>query len=168
MTAIKHVYEVRPALRLPQKCPQMNPSSSFIGGKRLQPPGEAWRLSQRSLVDESSPWLGSIPRRRQRREPRVRHVVANLPSARHSLLWRANRGLGFQEFCTLRSCPSAYHRTARGRSRGATRLPCKINSSHIAIAVMNHRLRVVVRQFFHSREGRQADEVELFRFLNAE
>jgi hypothetical protein len=30
------------------------PSSSFIGGKRVEPRGEAWRLSQRSLVDESS------------------------------------------------------------------------------------------------------------------
>jgi len=34
---------------------EMSPSSSFIGGKPLQPRGEAWRLSQRSLVDESSP-----------------------------------------------------------------------------------------------------------------
>jgi hypothetical protein len=41
-------------LGLPQKCPQMSPSSSFIGGKRVEPRGEAWRLSQRSLVDESS------------------------------------------------------------------------------------------------------------------
>jgi hypothetical protein len=43
------------AQELPQNVPQMSPSSSFIDGKRLQPRGEAWRLPQRSLVDESSP-----------------------------------------------------------------------------------------------------------------
>jgi hypothetical protein len=42
------------AQELPQKCPQMSSSSSFIDEKPLQPRGEAWRLSQRSLVDESS------------------------------------------------------------------------------------------------------------------
>jgi hypothetical protein len=55
MTSSKHVYEIRPRKELPQKCPQMSPSSSFIDGKPLQARGEAWRLSQRSLVDESSP-----------------------------------------------------------------------------------------------------------------
>jgi hypothetical protein len=39
------------AAEMSPKCP----SSSFIGGKRLQPRGEVWRLSQRLLVDESSP-----------------------------------------------------------------------------------------------------------------
>ena len=42
-------------LRLPPNHAMQPTASSFIGGKRLQPRGEAWRLSQRSLVDESSP-----------------------------------------------------------------------------------------------------------------
>jgi hypothetical protein len=49
-----HLLGSTPAQGLPQKFPQMSPSSSFIGGKLLQPRGEAWRLSQRSVVDESS------------------------------------------------------------------------------------------------------------------
>jgi len=37
--------------------------SIFTEPTSLQPRGEAWRLSQRPLVDESSPQLGKIPRR---------------------------------------------------------------------------------------------------------
>jgi hypothetical protein len=45
---------------------------------------EAPRFSHRPLVDESSQRLGNIPRPRSRcSESQVRHVVANLPSARH-------------------------------------------------------------------------------------
>jgi len=50
-----HLLGSTPAQGLLQKCLPMSPSSSLIGGKLLQPRGEAWRLSQRSLFDESSP-----------------------------------------------------------------------------------------------------------------
>jgi hypothetical protein len=52
--SIMHVCEIRPRKDCAEMSPKC-PSSSFIGGKRLQPRGEVWRLSQRLLVDESSP-----------------------------------------------------------------------------------------------------------------
>src|SRR6059058_5774392 len=51
-------------------------------------------MSQRPLVGETSPWLGNV----QRRHQKVRHMVANLHSAQHSLFRRANRGWAFNNF----------------------------------------------------------------------
>ena len=62
------------------------------GLRRVRCQRLATAMSQRPLVGETSPWLGNVQRRRQK----VRHMVANLHSAQHSLFRRANRGSGFQ------------------------------------------------------------------------
>ncbi len=62
------------------------------GLRRVRCQQLATAMSQRPLVGETSPWLGNV----QRRHQKVRHMVANLHSAQHSLFRRANRGLGFQ------------------------------------------------------------------------